>query len=97
MRTLRLFAGNPPEVPMATVWYLADLAAPVREKRARHQRHHGKTLMIPKDHKRLTEANSPIAEVSRHAAREESIRHGHPSTLHLLPYAPQERNNSRKE
>jgi len=26
MRTLRLFAGNPPEVPMATAWYLADLA-----------------------------------------------------------------------
>ena len=25
----------------------------------------------------------PIAEVSRHAAREKSIRHGHPSTLHL--------------
>ena len=26
MRTLRLFAGNPPEVPMSTAWYLADLA-----------------------------------------------------------------------
>jgi adenine-specific DNA methylase len=25
----------------------------------------------------------PIAEVSKHAAREKSIRHGHPSTLHL--------------
>jgi adenine-specific DNA methylase len=25
----------------------------------------------------------PIAEVSRHSAREKSIRHGHPSTLHL--------------
>ncbi|MDD9824624.1 MAG: DUF1156 domain-containing protein [Gammaproteobacteria bacterium] len=25
----------------------------------------------------------PIAEVSRHAVREKSIRHGHPSTLHL--------------
>jgi hypothetical protein len=24
-----------------------------------------------------------IAEVSRHVAREKSIRHGHPSTLHL--------------
>ncbi len=39
--------------------------------------------MIPKDCKRLAEVDSPIAEVSRHAAREKSIRHGHPSTLHL--------------
>ena len=33
--------------------------------------------------KRLAEVDFPIAEVSRHAAREKSIRHGHPSTLHL--------------
>lgn len=39
--------------------------------------------MIPKDCKRLAEVDLPIAEVSRHAAREKSIRHGHPSTLHL--------------
>jgi adenine-specific DNA methylase len=39
--------------------------------------------MIPKDCKRLAEMDFPIAEVSRHAAREKSIRHGHPSTLHL--------------
>src|SRR6266850_7985997 len=39
--------------------------------------------MIPKDCKRLAEVGFPIAEVSRHAAREKSIRHGHPSTLHL--------------
>jgi len=39
--------------------------------------------MIPKDCKRLAEVDFPIAEVSRHAARERSIRHGHPSTLHL--------------
>jgi adenine-specific DNA methylase len=39
--------------------------------------------MIPKDCKRLSEVDFPIAEVSRHAAREKSIRHGHPSTLHL--------------
>ncbi len=37
--------------------------------------------MIPKDCKRLAEVDFPIAEVSRHAAaREKSIRHGHPST-----------------
>ena len=39
--------------------------------------------MIPKDCKRLAEVDFPIAEVSRHAAREKSIRHGHPRTLHL--------------
>ena len=39
--------------------------------------------MIPKDCKRLAEVDFPIAEVSRHAVREKSIRHRHPSTLHL--------------
>jgi adenine-specific DNA methylase len=39
--------------------------------------------MMPKACKRLAEVDFPIAEVSRHAAREKSIRHGHPSTLHL--------------
>ena len=39
--------------------------------------------MIPKACKRLAEVDFPLAEVSRHAAREKSIRHGHPSTLHL--------------
>ncbi|MYA34700.1 MAG: DUF1156 domain-containing protein [Gemmatimonadales bacterium] len=38
--------------------------------------------MIPKECKRLAEVDFPIAEVSRHAVREKSIRHGHPSTLH---------------
>ena len=39
--------------------------------------------MIPREFKRLAEVDFPIAEVSKHAAREKSIRHGHPSTLHL--------------
>lgn len=39
--------------------------------------------MIPKDCKRLAEVDFPIAVVSNHEAREKSIRHGHPSTLHL--------------
>ena len=39
--------------------------------------------MIPPSCKRLAEVNFPIAEISRHAAREKSIRYGHPSTLHL--------------
>ena len=39
--------------------------------------------MIPRSCKRLAEVDFPIAEVSKHAAREKSIRHGHPSTLHL--------------
>ncbi|MBI5116354.1 DUF559 domain-containing protein [Candidatus Poribacteria bacterium] len=39
--------------------------------------------MIPKECKRLIEVDFPIALVSKHSAREKSIRHGHPSTLHL--------------
>jgi adenine-specific DNA methylase len=39
--------------------------------------------MIPRNCKRLAEVDFPIAVVSRHAAREKSVRHGHPSTLHL--------------
>lgn len=39
--------------------------------------------MIPRECKRLAEVDFPIAAVSRHSARERSIRHGHPSTLHL--------------
>jgi adenine-specific DNA methylase len=40
-------------------------------------------VVIPKECKRLSEVDFPIAEVSRHSAREKSIRYGHPSTLHL--------------
>ena len=39
--------------------------------------------MIPKGCKRLAEVDFPIAEVSRHAAREKSTPPGHPSRLHL--------------
>ncbi|MDL1961075.1 MAG: DUF1156 domain-containing protein [Deltaproteobacteria bacterium] len=39
--------------------------------------------MIPKGCKRLAEVDFPMAVVSKHSAREKSIRHGHPSTLHL--------------
>jgi len=39
--------------------------------------------VIPRECKRLAEVDFPIAEVSRHSVREKSIRHGHPSTLHL--------------
>src|SRR5437667_10100329 len=39
--------------------------------------------MIPQGCKRLAEVDFPIAVVSKHAAREKSIRHGHPSTVHL--------------
>ncbi len=38
---------------------------------------------IPGNCTRLAEIDFPIAEVSRQSAREKSIRHGHPSTLHL--------------
>src|SRR3989304_7719735 len=40
-------------------------------------------MAIPRECKRLAEVDFPIAAVSKHAAREKSIRHGHPSTLHL--------------
>ena len=39
--------------------------------------------MIPKECKRLAEVDFPIAVVSKHSAREKSIWHGYPSTLHL--------------
>jgi adenine-specific DNA methylase len=39
--------------------------------------------LIPKECQRLAEVDFPIAAVSAHSAREKSIRHGHPSTLHL--------------
>ena len=39
--------------------------------------------MIPKKCKRLAEVDFPIAKVWAHSARQKSIRHGHPSTLHL--------------
>jgi putative DNA methylase len=40
-------------------------------------------MKIPKECKRLAEVDFPIAVVSARSAREKSIRHGHPSTLHL--------------
>src|SRR3990172_9372828 len=40
-------------------------------------------MIIPKECKRLIEVEFPIGEVSKWAAKEKSIRHGHPSTLHL--------------
>jgi len=39
--------------------------------------------LIPKECKRLAEVDFPIAEVSKHSAREESIRYKYPSTLHF--------------
>ena len=39
--------------------------------------------MIPRRRKPLADVDFPITAVSKHAAREKSIRHGHPSTLHL--------------
>jgi len=40
-------------------------------------------MAIPKECKRLAEVDFPITVVSKHAAREKSIWHGHPSTLHV--------------
>ena len=44
----------------------------------------GGEAVIPRECKRLAEVDFPIAEVSRHAVREKSIRHGHPSTAALV-------------
>ena len=57
----------------------------------------GEHRVIPKDCKRLAEVDFPIAEVSRHAARVKSIRHGDLGTLHLLRTDSQTENNRRKE
>lgn len=43
----------------------------------------GSDGLIPKECKRLAEVDFPIAVVSKHAAREKSIRHGYPSTFQL--------------
>src|ERR1700704_5633287 len=40
-------------------------------------------LMREKVKKKLIEVALPLEEINREAAREKSIRHGHPSTLHL--------------
>ena len=50
--------------------------------------------MIPKERKRLAEVDFAIAEVSRHAAREKSIRHGHPSTPHHVFAGPAARGST---
>ena len=44
---------------------------------------HTESGMIPLECIRLAEVDFPIAVAPKHAAREMSIRHGHPSTLHL--------------
>lgn len=48
-----------------------------------NQEDESKGFVLPKECKRLAEVDFPIAEVSKHSVREKSIRHGHPSTLHL--------------
>ena len=40
--------------------------------------------MSPRECKRLAEVDFPIAEVSKYAAREKSIRHGHPKYATLV-------------
>src|SRR5205809_2574433 len=40
-------------------------------------------MALPKECKRLAEVDFPIAVVSKHAAREKSLHHGHPSSLHV--------------
>ena len=48
--------------------------------------------MTVKSHKKLIEVALPLEAINKASAREKSIRHGHPSTLHLWwarrPHAP---------
>ena len=44
--------------------------------------------MIPKAYKRLTDTDFPMTKLSRHAAREKSIQHGHSSTPALMAETP---------
>lgn len=39
--------------------------------------------MISRKCKRPAKVDFPITVISKHSAQEKSIRHGHPSTLHL--------------
>src|SRR5882672_4483543 len=39
--------------------------------------------VTPKIRKKLIEVSIPLEVINRESAREKSIRHGHPSTLHL--------------
>ncbi len=39
--------------------------------------------VVPPYKRKLIEAALPLEDINREAAREKSIRHGHPSTLHL--------------
>ena len=50
--------------------------------------------MIPDERNRLAKADFPIAEVSRDAVGNDSIRHGHQSTLRLW-WAPRPMASSR--
>ena len=57
--------------------------SPLGEGQEIEMQHHPNGQMIPKECKRLAEVDFPIAEVSRHAVRENSVRQGHPRALHL--------------
>jgi len=54
-------------------------------------------MMIPKERKRLAKVDFAIAEVSRHAAPEKSIRHRAPGASHPLRTHPRTEDNRRKE
>lgn len=40
-------------------------------------------MSLSKDCRRIIEVDFPLAQVSGHSSREKSVRHGHPSTLHI--------------
>src|SRR5713226_6567165 len=52
-----------------------------RLRKPERSRHKGS--MVQPVRKKLIEVALPLEEINKAAAREKSIRHGHPSTLHL--------------
>src|SRR5712691_204977 len=52
-----------------------------KHPRATRRRTEGRTLMT--NRKKLIEVALPLEAINKASAREKSIRHGHPSTLHL--------------
>ncbi len=80
-----LDAAGPSETPRATNAAVSThpLVTPAAVPELKPTMNQGSDSVIPKECKRLAEVDFPIAVVSKHSAREKSIRHGHPSTLHL--------------
>ncbi|MFC7483094.1 DUF1156 domain-containing protein [Luedemannella flava] len=61
----------------------ATLSLTSDHDRPRGRRHRRSTMDTPAHRPKLIEVALPLEAINRESAREKSIRHGHPSTLHL--------------